>query len=436
MRALKKSSVVLIAALVAIVGIAYAAPPNSVSSDLSGNTAMGTDALSGVTTGAFNTAAGYQALSTTATADYNTAFGASALTVNTTGFENTATGFRALARNETGTDNTATGAFALANNSLGYNSTATGAFALYNNTFGYYNTATGENALYSNTTGYLNTATGNDALFSNTTGFDNTASGHHALTNNTSGSANTALGADALSNNTKGRNNVAIGRNALVANKTGRNNTAIGWYAGRSTTGNDNVLIAHRGVADESQTMRLGVTGTAGVAGSGITRTYVAGITGVTTGLAGSAVLIDANGQLGTISSSRRYKEDIQVMADASERLQQLRPVKFHYKQPDATGEHPIQYGLIAEEVAEVFPELVVRDAQGQPETVAYHLLPALLLNELQKVQRLNEQQSEQLAMQASQLAEVGDLKRQVEEMKVLLATLQPKNQEMQVARR
>jgi len=189
--------------------------------------------------------------------------------------------------------------------------------------------------------------------------------------------------------------------------------------------------------------MRLGVKGTAGVAGSGITRTFIAGIQGRTTGLAGSAVLIDANGQLGTISSSRRYKKDIEAMADASERLQQLRPVKFHYKQPDATGEHPIQYGLIAEEVAEVFPELVVRDEKGQPEAVAYHLLPALLLNELQKEHRLNRQHAEQLALlqkqltaQVSQLAELNDLKQQLAEVKELLAALQPQAKVLQVAQR
>ena len=128
-------------------------------------------------------------------------------------------------------------------------------------------------------------------------------------------------------------------------------------------------------------------------------------------------------------------------MADASERLQQLRPVKFRYKQPDATGEHPIQYGLIAEEVAEVFPELVVRDEQGQPETVAYHLLPALLLNELQKEHSSisnNEQlalQQRQLMAQASQLADVA-LKQQLAEVKELLAALQPPAKELQVAKR
>lgn len=393
MKALKKSSVVLIAALVAIAGNAFAAqPPNVVESDVNGNTAMGGGALLSLTQAAHNTASGNAAL-------YS----------NTTGSNNTATGF-----------------YALVNNTTGFNNTAAGAYALN-----------------SNTTGFFNTATGYLALLYNTTGFDNTVSGHLALANNTEGHANTASGSDALFSNTTGRNNVAIGKSALLDNTTGRNNTAIGWYAGRRSTGNDNILIANKGVAGESQTMRLGLKGSAGVAGSGVTRTFIAGIKGVTTGLAGSAVLIDAHGQLGTISSSRRYKQDIQAMADASERLQQLRPVKFHYKQPDATGEQPIQYGLIAEEVAEVFPELVVRDEQGQPETVAYHLLPALLLNELQKEHQLNQQHAKQLALQerqlaaqATQLSEVNALKQQLAEVKELLAAMQLEAKELRVAQR
>ena len=427
MKALNISASIALGALVAVVGIAYAAqPPNVVASDAAGNTAMGTNALLNLTDGTYNTAVGFYALG-----------------ANTTGTSNTAAGLYALGGNTTGGYNTAAGFYALAANTTGSLNTATGYSALRNNTTGLQNTATGFYALWSNTSGFNNTAAGFYALAGNMTGNFNTAVGLSALVSNSEGHANTALGSDALYSNSTGRNNVAIGSSALLDNTTGRNNTAIGWYAGRRTTGNDNILIANKGVAGESQTMRLGVKGTAGVAGSGITRTFIAGIQGRTTGLAGSAVLIDANGQLGTISSSRRYKKDIEAMADASERLQQLRPVKFHYKQPDATGEHPIQYGLIAEEVAEVFPELVVRDEQGQPETVAYHLLPALLLNELQKEHRLNQQNAEQLALlqkqltaQASQLAEVNALKQQLAEVKELLAALQPQAKVLQVAQR
>ena len=410
MKALKKSSVMLIAALVATVGIAYAAqPPHVVESDASYNTAMGTNALLNLTIGSNNTATGRNALLN-----------------DTDGYQNTAMGSEALAGNTTG----------YFNNAIGYG-------ALYTNTSGHFNTADGAYALFNNTTGYYNTAIGVFALINNTTGFNNTALGYYALASNLEGgNANTAVGGEALKSNTTGRNNVAVGKSAMLENLTGRNNIAIGWYAGRRTDGNDNILIAHKGVAGESQTMRLGVKGTAGVAGSGVIRTYIAGIKGVTTGLAGSAVLIDANGQLGTISSSRRYKQDIEAMADASDRLEQLRPVRFRYKQADATGEHPLQYGLVAEEVAEVFPELVVRDEQGQPETVAYHLLPALLLNELQKEHQLNRQQAEQLALQerqlaaqASQLAEVNALKQQLIEVKELLVAMQHQANELQVAR-
>ena len=111
-------------------------------------------------------------------------------------------------------------------------------------------------------------------------------------------------------------------------------------------------------------------------------------------------------------------------MANASERLQQLRPVKFHYKQADAKGEHPIQYGLIAEEVAEVFPELVVRDEQGQPETVAYHLLPALLLNEVQKAHAVIEAQAGQIVALQAQTAELTQLKKEFAEMAAVIERL------------
>jgi hypothetical protein len=185
---------------------------------------------------------------------------------------------------------------------------------------------------------------------------------------NTTGAVNTAQGNSALFNNSTGKRNVAVGINALFDNTVGYSNTAIGAYAGRRITGNDNIAVANIGVAGESQTMRLGTQGSAGVINSGVTRTFIAGISGVTTSRAGT-----------------------------SERLLQLRPVTFRYKQPDAADEQPIQYGLIAEEVAEVFPELVVPNEDGQPETVAYHLLPALLLNEVQKDRHVIQAQAEQL---------------------------------------
>jgi hypothetical protein len=384
MNILTKPSLLLFVALAAISSIGYSdQPPDVVASDGNANTAMGTSALFNLTDGFANTASGY-----------------AALFANTTGYDNAATGYAALNSNTTGTANTATGSL----------------------------------ALVSNTTGDSNSAFGYGALNTSSIGSFNSAFGYGAMSGNMTGSYNTAQGSSAAFNNLTGRRNVAVGFRALQENTAGHGNTAIGTYAGQHTTGNDNVLVANRGMAGESQTMRLGVKGTAGVVGSGVIRTYIAGIKGVTTGLAGSQVLIDANGQLGTISSSRRYKEDIQNMADASDRLLELRPVTFRYKQADATGEHPMQYGLIAEEVAEVFPELVIPNEAGQPETVAYQLLPSLLLNEVQKEHRLIQQQAEQLAAQASQLAEVSELKRQLAEVQELLAHLQSQTKEEQVA--
>jgi hypothetical protein len=176
-----------------------------------------------------------------------------------------------------------------------------------------------------------------------------------------------------------------------------------------------NIEIGNAGVPAESDTIRIWTNGTQ-------TKAFVAGIHGVTTGLAGAAVLVDANGQLGTVSSSRRYKEDIQPMADASDRLLKLRTVKFRYKQPDAQGDKPIQYGLIAEEVAGVFPELIVRNLKGEPETVAYHILPALLLNEYQKEHKQLEAEH---ALNQAQTAQLALLQKQFDAQSLQLAHLE-----------
>ncbi len=243
------------------------------------------------------------------------------------------------------------------------------------------NTASGASALFSNTTGGFNTASGTFALNSNTTGAFNTASGDAALLSNTTGNFNTAIGGNALNSNTTGFFNTASGANALDSNTTGSSNIALGEGAGDLlTTGDNNIDIGHRGLAAEADTIRIGTAGDQ-------TRAFVAGIRGITTGVAnGITVLIDSSGQLGTVSSSRRYKEDIADMGDASARLQALRPVTFRYKKPYADGGKPVQFGLIAEEVAEVFPELAVFNDEGQPETVKYHDLTPMLLNEVQKL--------------------------------------------------
>jgi hypothetical protein len=267
------------------------------------------------------------------------------------------------------------------------------------NTTGSVNSAFGQNALEFNTTGSWNNAFGESALNSNTTGSSNNAFGLMALNSNTTGSNNTAFGEKALQTNS-GSGNTALGLRAFDSKTEGDYNVAIGFYAGTALqSGSNNVYVSTAGGAtSENGVIRIG---TAGIQ----TQTYIAGITGVTTGGTAAAVVIDSNGQLGTVSSSRRYKEDIQPMANASERLLKLRPVTFRYKKPNAEGEKPVQYGLIAEEVAEVFPELVVYNKEGKPETVAYHLLASLLLNELQKEHSQVLNDHEQLAEERRHVA-------------------------------
>jgi len=223
---------------------------------------------------------------------------------------------------------------------------------------------------------------------------------------------------------------------ALASNTTGSNNIAEGYHAGYNlTTGSNNIDIGSPGVKAESGVIRIGtITGTTSTQAAA----YVAGIYGVKTASAGTAVVIDSSGQLGTVSSSIRYKEDVQPMASASERLLELRPVKFRYKKADASGEKPIQYGLIAEEVAQVYPELVVRDATtGRIDGVRYDELAPMLLNQAQHdEQKIAAQAAEIRGLKLQQKkfatqAEVQDLKRQLQ-----AALLKLRAQDDLVARR
>jgi hypothetical protein len=347
----------------------------------SDNTASGDAALLNNTTGGGNTATGIDALYSNTTANYNTASGNAALFSNTTGGGNTASGNAALYFNTTGADNTASGNAALSFNTTGADNTASGYQALDFNTTGAANTASGYQALYSNTTGSSNTASGDDALLSNTTGSNNTASGAGALYNNTTASYNTASGVGALQDNTTGNNNIAVGY-AAATNVSGGNG--------------NNIHIGSQGSSGDSGAIRIGTSGTQ-------TSFFVAGVSGVITGQNNAvAVMIDSNGQLGTVSSSRRFKEDIQDMGNSSSGLMRLRPVTFRYKKPFDDGTKPVQYGLIAEEVAEVYPDLVARSADGQIETVKYQLLDPMLLNEVQRQQKeMVRRQSEAQLQQA-----------------------------------
>ena len=254
--------------------------------------------------------------------------------------------------------------------------------------FAYLSLSAGTGALSVNAQGN-NTAFGFQTLNQNTTGSDNTAFGSLALNQNTTSRDNTAFGSQALRDNTNGLFNTAVGRSALQNNTTGGFNIAIGNLAGLNhTSGSNNIVIDHLGVAAEAFTIRIGTAQT---------RTFIAGIRDIMTQGDALAVVIDNAGQLGTISSSRRYKEQIHDMAAASERLLNLRPVTFRYKNAFEDGDKPIQFGLIAEEVAEVFPELVVFNEDRTPESVKYRLLSTLLLNELQKEYRVNQRQEAQL---------------------------------------
>ncbi len=339
------------------------------------NTAEGTNALFNLTTGINNTAVGANALFHDTTGGYNAAFGSRALENNITGAFNMAVGTQALFNN-TASTNLAVGFRTLFFNTTGHDLTGVGAGALFKNTTGAFNTAIGAAALNSNTIGASNTATGRQALLKNITGSFNTANGVNALQNNVTGSNNTGLGVQALDFNTAGSFNTAIGFGALDG-PTGSFNTALGFNSGINlTTGSFNIDIGNVGVPAESSTIRIGNSVLQ-------IRAFIAGIRGVTTGNANAVnVVIDSDGQLGTVSSSRRYKKEVKAMEQASEAILGLKPVTFHYKS-DSTGTP--QFGLIAEEVAEVNPDLVVRDENGEIYTVRYDAVNAMLLNEFLK---------------------------------------------------
>jgi hypothetical protein len=356
------------------------------------NSAMGFQALHDNTSGGFNTATGFKALASNTTGSNNTAVGDVALANNGTGHDNTANGFEALFFNITGQFNTATGDQALSNGQSGSYNTATG-FKALNNCYGINNTATGAQALFSNTDGGFNTANGFQALYSNTTGFENTANGTNTLYYNTTGTHNTATGVEALLSNITGTGNTASGFQALHNNR-GSFNIGLGNQAGYNLTGgNRNIDIGNGGVAGESNTIRIGNIQTA---------TYIVGISG-STATGGAAVFVASDGKLGTVTSSRRFKKDIADMNAASEALLALRPVTFHYK-PELDKAGIPQYGLVAEEVAEVNPDLVVRDEKGEIYTVRYEAVNAMLLNEFLKEHRKNQRQEATIARLEKQI--------------------------------
>ena len=348
-----------------------------------GNTGIGWRSLFANTTGNFNTAVGAGALVLN-NSDSNTAIGAAALLLNTSGILNTAVGVSALQNNTeasrntaigsaalssniTGEFNTAIGESALASNTQGEGNIATGASALSSNTEGNYNTATGYRALLRNTTGTLNTANGKDALFNNTEGQNNTAAGFSALFNNTAGSANTAVGRDALFQNTTGTLNTAIGFGALDSNTSGSSNIAVGVSAGVNVTTASGVICIYN-------------------AGDNVNNScYIGNIWNQPGGT--QAVYVNGQGKLGAQVSSQRFKDEIKPMDQASETIYGLKPVSFRYKR-EIEPTRPLGFGLIAEDVAQVNPDLVMQDQSGEPYIVRYDAINAMLLNEFLKAHR------------------------------------------------
>lgn len=253
-----------------------------------------------------------------------------------------------------------------------------------------------------------NSVFGNYSMHGNTSGGGNSALGYGALNQNTTGTSNTASGYFALYSNTSGYFNTADGIETLYSVTTGSDNVGIGYTGGYYVTdGNWNIDIGNEGSSSDDGVIRIGGSG-----GYGQNGFYAAGIYGVDTG--GVAVYINSNGQLGTVNSSIRFKKDVRDMGDVSDGLFRLRPVIYRYKKAFADGSDPIEYGLIAEEVARVYPNLVARNASGEIQTVKYQELTPMMLNELQKEHNLMEEQQAKIDQLEKQLAALPVLERRL----------------------
>jgi hypothetical protein len=314
----------------------------------------------------------------------------------------------------------ANGYGALASNYRGGANTANGYQALHSSRDNDQNTATGYQALYSTAGGGLNTATGSQALYTNTSGIFNTASGTVALYMNTIGSHNVADGMFALYNNTTGAYNAATGYQALYSNTIGSSNIAVGAGAGF-------------GVTTASSVIAVGSFG-ANVSNS----CFIGNIRGVTTQQNDAIpVVIASNGQLGTQSSSGRFKKEIKPMDKASEAILALKPVTFHYKSDNANRP---EFGLIAEQVAEINADLVVRDNEGEIYTVRYDAVNAMLLNEFLKEHRKNEEQRATIAELKSTVAQQqkgfeSQMAKQEKQIEALSAGLQKVSAQLELSK-
>ena len=390
------------------------------------------------TTGLYNTFSGYAAGGNNTTASYNTFSGFSAGLANN-GTYNAFFGYAAGLDNTSGGSDAFYGAFAGFNNTTACCNVFTGYKSGYSNTTGGFNVFSGWKAGYSNTGGQYNVFDGYQAGYSNALGQNNVFVGYQAGYNNTgddmghgqsnaffgyqagysnnSGTGNAFAGYQAGFSNTGGGGNAFFGGDAGDMNTYGSGNTFIGSGAGQNNTvGNNNIYIADGGPfsGSESNTIRI-------ASDRSVTAAYIGGIYGSTSS-SGIPVYVNSNGQLGTQTSSLRFKEQIADMGDSTGALMKLRPVTFLYKPEYSKGDRTLQYGLIAEEVAQVYPELVAYDKDGQPYTVRYQYLTPMLLNEAQKQYRRAEAQAEVIKTQEQK---IDSQQRQIEEMQQRLSRLE-----------
>jgi trimeric autotransporter adhesin len=422
-----------------------------------GNTAEGQDALLSLTTGGYNTAVGFLSLRTDSTSGLNTAIGAGALFANTAD-ANTATGAGALLLTTSGSQNTATGALALLNNTTGESNTASGFDALFINTEGAGNTANGAAALFGNTTGGGNTAVGAGALFANTTGGGNTAVGVNAYSQEDDGQNNTAIGVNAGSSctGTPGvANNTSVGANAyggcdrtttVGANASGglvlntvvgfqanggdTQNTVMGAFAASNlTVGAFNVIcigaFAGSNLGSASNVISIGADGQ-NVDNS----CYIGNIWNQPGGT--QPVYVNSDGKLGAQVSSRRFKDEVKPIKCASEVIYELKPVSFRYK-PEIEPTRPRGFGLVAEDVQNIDPDLVTRDSDGNALSVRYDAVNAMLLNEFLKEHRKVQRQAGEIHEQRTTIAKLKSIvARQGKEMQALAAHLREQDSKIQ----
>ena len=399
-------------------------------------TAEGCNALNFLTSGAGNTGVGWYSLFSNSTGNFSTGIGGGALALNNAD-SNTAVGAAALLLNTSGHRNVAVGTDALVNNDSGNFNDALGAFALFNNISGFSNNGFGESALLYNISGAANTAIGDAALANNDSdgaglGISNTAVGALALFSNVDGGSNNAVGFSALGSNSDGLFNNVMGFDAMADNVSGAGNVAIGDSAGAGVEGDFNIYIgAFAGPipspspVPESETIRIGDVFNVAC--------FIGGIDAATVDPGtGTAVFVDANGKLGTVVSAKRFKDDIKPMDKASEAILALQPVTYRYKK-QLDPQDIQQFGLIAEDVAKVNPNLVVRDRNGDIKTVRYEAVNAMLLNEFLKEHRKVQELEKGMAVLTTQLNEQAA--QQQKQIEALTAGLQKVSAELEASK-